>query len=79
MIITRKDFAKFTGLGYGFVRDLFDRFNITEIDDYKYSNIRYDISWYDLQNIKMYLANKKDKRPRDYSEAIKKIDKLYED
>lgn len=79
MIVTRMKFSKLTKLSYNTVCILFDRLSITEIDDYKYSDIRYDVSWYDLQKMKDYLLNRKDKRHRNYNEQIAIIDKLCEE
>lgn len=78
MIITRMKFSKLTKLNYTTVCVLFDRLSITEIDDYKDRDIRYDVSWYDLQKIKDYLLNRKDKRHRNYNEQIAIINKLLE-
>lgn len=75
MIITIYDFAKITGLSAYFINTIFDRFNIKRLGTRYY---KYDVSWFDLQNIKEFLKNKKDKKPHDYSYAIKKIDELCE-
>lgn len=73
MIVTRADFAKTTGLSIYFISTIFDRFNIERIGTRYY---KYNISWFDLQNIKEFLQNKKDKKRYDYSNAIKAIDEL---
>lgn len=70
MIVTKADFAKTTGLSICFINTIFDRFNVERIGTKYY---KYNISWFDLQNIKEFLQNKK---RYDYSNAIKAIDEL---
>lgn len=78
MIINRSDFSRKTGLGYNITRTLFDRFSIKLVMNFsRYPE--YDVTYYDLQNIKEFLSNRKDKKHTDYSKVIKKIDELCEE
>ena len=75
MIITRKDFAKKIGISYCTVTVLFDRFHVVAVDAYKNKNVNYDVSWYNLQQIKNFLL----KNSHDYSKAIRNINKICEE